>query len=421
MSSKTKIYLDNAATTPLDKRVLAAMIPYLKERYGNASSIHSLGQEAREAIEKSREIIANFIGAKKAASKEASLAPLGREEIIFTSGGTESNNLAIKGIAFANEKFGKHIITSKIEHHSVLEPCHWLEKRGFKVSYLNVDKNGLVNLNELEKTITDETILISVIHANNEIGTIQPIAEIGNLVKGVREKRKEKDIQTPIYFHTDAVQTFGHLPINVDELGVDLLSASAHKLYGPKGVGFIYIRKGTKIDPIAHGGGHEFNKRSGTENVPGIVGFGKAVELAKEEMNREYKRLTELRDKIIEEIFKKIKNVSLNGHRHLRLPNNINISIKGIEGEAALLYLDKKGIACSTGSACSSRSLKPSHVLLAIGKTPEEAHSSLRFTLGRFTKEKDINYLLKVLPEVIGQLRKMSGVLQKEISKKRTS
>ncbi|MFN3301616.1 MAG: cysteine desulfurase NifS [Patescibacteria group bacterium] len=388
-------YFDNAATTPLDLKVLQAMMPYLKKNYGNPSTLYFLGQEAREAIEKSRQIIADFIGAKP-------------KEIIFTSGGTESNNFAIKGVAFANEKFGKHIITTAIEHHAVLEPCHWLEKHGFKITILPVNKDGLLDVRTVEKSITDETILVSIMHANNEIGVIEPIAEVGNLIKNIRIKRKEKGIETPIYFHTDAVQTFGHLPINVDEFALDLLSASAHKLYGPKGVGLLYLRQGVKIDPLLHGGGHESGWRSGTENVAGIVGFAKAVEIAKKEMNREYKRLIRLRDKLINEIFKKIKDVSLNGHRHLRLPNNVNISIKGIEGEAAVLYLDKQGIACSTGSACSSRSLEPSHVLLAIGKTPEEAHSSLRFTLGRFTTEKEISYLLKVLPKVIGQLRKMS-------------
>jgi len=395
-----KIYLDNAATTPLDPRVLKAMLPFLKEEYGNPSSLHSLGQRSREAIEKSREIIANFIKAKT-------------DEIFFTSGGTESNNFAIKGVAFANEKFGKHIITSKIEHHAVLEPCHWLEKNGFKVSYLDVDKNGLINVNQVEKTITDETILVSIMHANNEIGTIEPIIEIGNLIKKVREERKERNIKTPIYFHTDAVQTFGHLPINVNELNVDLLSASAHKLYGPKGTGLLYIKKGVKIEPLIHGGGHEKGLRSGTENTAGIIGFAKAVEIAKKEMDKEYQRLTKFRDLLIEEIFKKIDGVSLNGDRYLRLPNNINISVKGVEGEAMVLYLDKKGIACSTGSACSSHSLEPSHVLLAIGKSPEEAHSSLRITLGRFTKEKDLKIFIQALTETINYLRKISPLWEK--------
>lgn len=405
MPNNIKIYLDNAATTPLDPRVLAAMKPYLKDSYGNASTLYSLGQEAKEAIEKSRETIANFIGAKP-------------EEIIFTSGGTEADNLALKGVAFANEKFGKHIITTAIEHHAVLEPCHWLEKRGFKVSVLPVNKDGLLDIRTIENAITDETILISVMQANNEIGTIQPIAEIGKIVKSVRVKRNERGIKTPLYFHTDAVQSFGHLPINVNELGVDLLSASAHKLYGPKGVGLLYLRQGVKIEPLLHGGGHEGGRRSSTENVPGIVGFAKAVALAQQELNKEYKRLSELRDKLIKEILEKIKDVSLNGDRHLRLPNNVNISVKGIEGEAALLYLDKRGIACSTGSACSSHSLKPSHVLLAIGKTPEEAHSSLRFTLGRFTKESEIKFLLKSLIEIIAYLRKMSPTWQEDLTKK---
>jgi len=398
--SKTKIYLDNAATTPLDPRVLQAMMPYLKESYGNASSIYSLGQEAKEAMEKSRETIANFIGAKK-------------EEIIFTSGGTEADNLAIKGVAFANGKFGKHIITTAIEHHAVLEPCHWLEKRGFKISYLPVNKDGLVDLREVEKAITDETILISVMQANNEIGTIQPITEIGKIVKDIKAKRKERKIEAPIYFHTDAVQTFGHLPINVNELGVDLLSASAHKLYGPKGVGLLYLRRGVKIDPLLHGGGHEFGFRSSTENVAGIAGFAKAVELAKKEINREYKRLIELRDRLIKKILAEIKDVQLNGHPYLRLPNNINISIEGAEGEAMVLALNDAGIAASTGSACSSKSLKPSHVLIAIGLSSEKAHTSLRFTSGRFTTEKDIAYLLNVLPRVVEKLRAISPFSKK--------
>lgn len=415
--SKIKIYLDNAATTMLDPRVLAAMMPYLKESYGNASSIHSLGQEAKEAIEKVRKTVADFIGAKP-------------EEIAFTSGGTEADNFVIKQVAQAFQHQGKHIITSAIEHDAVLNPCKFLEKntrlltpersdggQDFKVTYLKVDNDGLIDLNELEKSITDETILISVMHANNEVGVMEPITEIGQIVKKIREERKNRNIQTPIYFHTDAVQTFGHLPIKVDELGIDFLSASAHKVYGPKGVGILYHHSGIKLDPLIHGGGHENGWRSGTENVPGIVGFAKAVELAQAEMNIEYKRLTEWREKLIQGL-EKIKDVTLNGHRHLRLPNNVNISVKGVEGEAVLLYLDKKGIACSTGSACSSHSLKPSHVLLALGKTPEEAHSSLRFTMGRFTKGGDINYLLKVLPPIIEQLRKMSPTWQEDLTKK---
>lgn len=400
---KIKSYLDNAATTPLDPRVLAAMMPYLKDNYGNASSIHSLGQAAKKAYEKARQSIADFIGAKI-------------EEIIFTSGGTESDNFVIKQVAAKNP--GKHIISTKIEHPAVIEPCKFLEKNGYKVSYLSVDEGGLISLDELEKSINDETVLVSIMHANNEIGTIEPIKEIGEIIKKVRQARKNKSIQAPIYFHTDAVQTFGHLPINIDDSGVDFLSASAHKLYGPKGFGLLYIRRGIKIDALIHGGGHENGLRSGTENVPGAIGFAKAVELAAEEMEKEQKRLSELRDKLIQVITSKIEKVSLNGHPTKRLANNVNISIEGIEGEAALLYLDKEGIACSTGSACSSHSLKASHVLLSIGKKQEEAHSSLRFTLGRFTKEKDIDYLLKVLPGVVKQLRKMSPAWQEDLSKK---
>lgn len=400
MFGKKIIYLDNAATTPLEPRVLKAIIPYLKEKFGNPSSIHSLGQEAKEVIEKSRETIANFIGAKK-------------EEIIFTASGTESNNLAIKGVALANEKFGRHIITTTIEHHAVLEPCRWLEKRGFSVTYLPVNKDGLINLNDLEKAITDETILISVMQANNEIGTIEPITEIGRIIKNIKKKREEKDIKNPIYFHTDAVQSFGHLPIKVSELGVDLLSASAHKLYGPKGVGLLYLRPGVKIDPLLHGGGQERGFRSGTENVVGIVGFAKAVELAQKYMNQEYQRLTKFRDEIIEKVTNKIKDVQLNGHHHLRLPNNINFSIQGIEGEAMVLALNDYGIIVSTGSACSSRNLKPSHVLMAIGCSAELAHSSLRFTLGRFTTKKDVKHLLKILPKVVEKLRSISPFYQK--------
>lgn len=400
--SKIKSYLDNAATTPLDPRVLQVMLPYLKENYGNASSIHSLGQQAKEAIEKSRLTVANFIGAKP-------------EEIAFTSGGTEADNFVIKQIAAKNLE--GQIITSSIEHDAVLNPCKFLEKNSYQVTYLKVNGEGLIDLKELEKSITDQTILISVMQANNEIGVIEPITEIGQMVKKIREERKNKNIQTPIYFHTDAVQTFGHLPINVNELGLDFLSASAHKVYGPKGVGLLYHRQGIKLDPLIAGGGHESGWRSGTENVASIVGLARAVELAQQEMNLEYKRLTDWREKLIQGL-EKIKDINLNGHRHLRLPNNINVSIKGVEGEAVLLYLDKRGIACSTGSACSSHSLKASHVLLALGKTPEEAHSSLRFTTGRFTKEGEIKNLLKALPEIIDYLRKMSPTWQEDVSKK---
>jgi len=381
MMEKIKIYLDHAATTPLAAEVLEAMLPYFSEKFGNASSLHEFGQEAREAVENARKKIAKLINAKPA-------------EIIFTSGGTESDNLAIKGTAF-KAKEGK-IITSKIEHHAVLEPCHWLEKHGFKVSYINVDKYGLVDLAELEKAITKDTILVSVMHANNEIGTIEPIKEIGKICK-----------QHGVYFHTDAVQSFGKLPIDVKKMNIDMLSVSAHKIYGPKGVGFLYVRQDVRIEPIMHGGGHEFGLRSGTENVVGIVGLAKAAELIHRNLEKETARERKLRDKLIKEILE-IKDSRLNGHPELRLPNNCNFSFKGIEGEALLLRLSEKGIAASTGSACSTKSLKPSHVLTAIGLKPEEAHGSLRLTLGKDNTEEQIDYVLTVLSKIINSLRRIS-------------
>lgn len=385
-----KIYLDYAATTPTDSEVVKAMLPYFSEIFGNPSSMYSFGQEAKNAIEEVRENVASFLGAKT-------------EEIIFTSGGTESNNSVLKGIAYANKVKGDHIITSNIEHHSILEPCKFLEKQGFKVTYVKVDEFGLVDPEDVKKAITDKTILISIMHANNEIGTIQPIAEIGEIAK-----------EKGIYFHTDAVQTFGHLPINVDEVGVDLLSISAHKLYGPKGVGALYIRKGTKILSFMHGGDQERKRRASTHNVSGIVGLGKAVELAKEKMDEEANKLTILRDKLIEGILERVNHTRLNGHPVKRLPNNVNVSVEYIEGESMMLNLDMEGIACSTGSACTSSSLEPSHVLLAIGLSHELAHGSLRFTLGRYTEEEDIDYVLKVLPIVVKKLRSMSPLYKKE-------
>ena len=353
-----KIYMDYAATTPTDRRVVEAMLPCFGEIYGNPSSLHGFGQEARAVMEGAREKIAAFLGAKPA-------------EIVFTSGGTESDNLAIKGTAWANRKKGDHIITSAIEHHAVLETCRFLEKEGFRVTYLPVDGDGLVDPADVARAITDRTILISIMHANNEIGTIQPIAEIGRIAKG-----------KGICFHTDAVQTFGHLPFTVDELNVDLLSASAHKLCGPKGVGLLYIRKGTRITPLVHGGDQEGGRRASTQNVPGIVGFGKAVELAAATIHEEAARLTSLRDRFIRGIFERLDGIRLNGHPVRRLPNNINLSVESIEGEGMILSLDMMGIACSTGSACSSSSLEPSHCLLAIGLPHELSHGSLRFSLG---------------------------------------
>ena len=385
-----RVYLDYAATTPTDPEVIRAMEPYFFEKFGNSSSIHAYGQEARAAIEHSRETLASFLGA------EAS-------EIVFTSGGTESNNFAVKGVAFALEQKGNHIITTVIEHHAIGEPCKFLEKRGFKVTYVAVDKYGRVCLEDIKKAITDKTILISVMHANNEIGTIQPIAEIGEISRA-----------KGIYFHTDAVQTVGHIPVNVNDLNVDLLSLSAHKFYGPKGVGALYIRKGTRIETFLHGGDQERGRRASTHNSPGIVGLARAIELCRDKMDEEAKWQLTQRDRLIKEIPGKISEVSLNGHSTERLPNNVNFSIKYIEGESILLNLDMLGIACSTGSACTSSSLEPSHVLLAIGLPHEIAHSSLRITLGRWTKEEDIFYLLECLPQIVDKLRTMSPLYEKK-------
>lgn len=385
-----RIYLDYAATTPTDPQVLETMQSYFFDKFGNPSSIHTEGQEAKKAIEDAREKVASFLGAKP-------------DEIIFTSGGTESNNFAIEGVAYALEKKGNHIIATAIEHHAVTEPCKFLEKRGFEVSIVRVDKQGLVSPSDIKKAITDKTILISVMHANNEIGTVQPIGEIGEIA---REKG--------IYFHTDAVQTVGHIPVKVNDLNVDLLSLSAHKFYGPKGVGALYIRKGTRIERFLHGGDQEKGRRASTHNTPGIVGLGKAIELCQEKIEEEAKYQIRLRDRLIKEISEKISEVYLNGHPVIRLPNNVNFSIKYIEGESILLNLDMLGIAASTGSACTSTSLEPSHVLLAIGLSHEIAHGSLRLTLGRWTKEEDVDYLLEHLPKIVEKLRQMSPLYDKK-------
>jgi len=385
-----KVYLDYAATTPTDPEVLAAMQPYFFEKFGNASSLHAYGQEAKKAVEDSRQTLAEFINARP-------------EEIVFTSGGTESDNFALLGVAYALEKKGNHIITSAIEHHAISEPAKLLEKKGFKVTYLSVDKDGLVSCDDLKKAITDKTILVSIMHANNEIGTLQPIAQLARIAK-----------EKGIYFHTDAVQTVGHIPINVDELNLDLLSLSAHKFYGPKGVGALYIRKGTRLETFMRGGDQERGRRASTQNTTGIVGLAKAIELCREKMESEIKFQSALRDKLIREIPARIPEVRLNGHPLLRLPNNVNFSIKYIEGESMLLSLDMLGIACSTGSACTSSSLEPSHVLLAIGLDHETAHGSLRITLGRWTKESDIDYLLEKLPQVVQKLRAMSPLYEKK-------
>jgi cysteine desulfurase len=389
-----RIYLDFAATTPTDPTVLAAMQPYFAARYGNPSSIHSFGQESRAAVEKARTQVAALIGSKP-------------EEIVFTSGGTEADNQALEGVAFANETKGNHIITSAIEHHAVLHCGEFLKKRGFELTVLPVDHDGLVSPESVAKAITLKTILVSIMHANNEIGTVEPIADIARVIKQVNESRSTSH-ESRLCFHTDAVQTAGHIPIDVNELGVDLLSMSAHKLYGPKGVGALYIRKGTRLTPFLHGGGQENNRRASTENVPGIVGFGAAAELAGKELAAENTKLLPLRDKLIKGLLAKIPDVRLNGSATERLPNNVNVSVRYIEGESMLLSLDMLGIAASSGSACTSGSLDPSHVLLAIGLPHEIAHGSLRFSLGKQTTAAEIDYVLAQLPPIVAKLRKMS-------------
>jgi len=379
-----KIYLDYAATTPADPAVVQAMLPYFHDAFGNPSAIYSYGQEAKAAVEEARTKVARLIGARD-------------DEIVFTGSGTEADNFALKGAAFANKSKGNHIITSSIEHHAILESCKFLGKMDFKITYLPVDGYGLVDPDTVKKAITDKTILISVMHANNEVGTIQPISEISQVAK-----------EAGVYFHTDAVQTAGHIQTNVQELGVDLLSISAHKLYGPKGVGLLYIKKGTKILPFLNGGAQERGRRASTENVPGIVGFGKAAELAGQEINSEAERITRLRDKLITGIQKNIDHVHLNGHPVKRLPNNANISVEFVEGESMCLNMDMAGICISTGSACSSTSLEASHVLLAMGLDPVKAHGSLRFTMGKWTTDEEIDKVLVTLPCIISKLRAMS-------------
>jgi cysteine desulfurase len=388
-----RIYVDHAATTPIRSEVLEEMMPYLTERFGNPSSIYSYGREAKKAIEEAREKVAKAIGAD----------PL---EIYFTGSGTEADNWAIIGTAFANRNKGNHIITSSIEHHAVLHTCEYLEKQGFSVTYLPVDEFGMVKLETLKKSINDRTILVTIMHANNEIGTIQPIKEIGEFLK-------EKDIT----FHTDAVQTVGKIPVNVKDLKVDMLSLSAHKIYGPKGIGALYIRKGIKIHPYIHGGAQERKRRAGTENVAGIVGLGKAIELAISNMEGQREYLTSLRDKLIKGIQEKIPYVRINGHPTQRLPHNVNMCFEFIEGESLLLNLDMKGICASSGSACTSGSLEPSHVLLAIGLPHEIAHGSLRLTLGKDNTQEDVDYILEVLPQIVNKLRDMSPLFNQRKEK----
>jgi cysteine desulfurase len=379
-----RIYFDHAATTPTDKTIANEMLEYMTTKFGNPSSVHSFGREVRKEVSEARENIAALLNATA-------------NEIFFTSGGSESDNFALKGIAFANKNKGNHIITTQIEHHAILHTCQWLEKQGFEVTYLPVDEDGMISLDELKAAITDKTILISIMFANNEVGTIEPIKEIGAIAK-----------EHGIYFHTDAVQAVGSVEIDVQDMNIDLLSLSGHKFYGPKGIGAIYIRRGVKIQPIQLGGAQERNMRAGTENVPAIVGLGMAAAIAKRDFVENNAHLVALRDKLIKGIQEQIPDIKLNGHPTKRLPGNVNFSFRYIEGESLLLSLDIKGIAASSGSACTSGSLDPSHVLLAMGLIHEIAHGSLRISLGRDNTEEDIDYTLEVLPQIIARLRSMS-------------
>ncbi len=395
--AKKNIYLDYAATTPIEPKVLKKMLVFLKNNFGNPSSIHSFGQEAKTAIEEAREKIASSLNCSSS-------------EVFFTGSATEANNIAILGIVRAAKRQGiknPHIIVSQIEHHAVLEPCRQLEKEGAETTYLPVDKKGLVNLSDIKKAIKKNTVLISVMYANNEIGSIQPIGQISQLIG-----QAEHSIGHKIYFHTDAVQAFNYLNCDVKKLGVDLLTLSGHKIYGPKGIGALYVRQNTPLEPVIFGGGQEQGLRPGTENTASIIGFAEAVQIAAQEREKEAKRIKPLRDKLIKGLLQKIPGAKLNGPQESRLPNNVNVSIPGIEGESMLISLDQEGIAASTGSACSSRSLRPSHVLLAIGLTPEQAHGSLRFSLGKYTTRQDIEKVLAVLPKIVKRLREISPFKQ---------
>jgi cysteine desulfurase len=384
-----RIYVDYAATTPLDPRVLEAMGPYFTAVYGNASSINMFGLEARGVLEDSRKVVASLVNADA-------------KELIFTGSATESNNLVLKGFAFRRGKEKTHIAISTIEHDCVLNSAKWLEKQGFKITYVPVDRYGLLDLEELENALRSGASLVSIIHANNEIGTIQPLKDIGQLCH-----------EYGAFFHTDAAQSFGKIPMDVKEMNIDLMTVNAHKIYGPKGVGALFIRNGIRIEPLLHGGGHEFGLRSGTENVPGIVGFAKAVGLRREEMEREAERLTKMRNRLVKGTLE-IQEAYLNGHPTKRLQNIANFRFSYIEGESLVLLLNDEGVAASTGSACSSRSSEPSHVLLALGLPPEEAHGSLRISLGKYNTEEDIDYILGVLPRIVGRLREISPLGRKE-------
>ena len=383
------IYMDHGATTPMRAEVLDEMMPFLTESFGNPSSIYTLAQETRNAVEESRRYVAHSIDARAS-------------EICFTSGGTESDNAAIKGVSMAMKNLGNHIITTSIEHHAVLHTCHQMEQFGFDVTYVPVDHNGLVSAQDVIDAITDKTILISIVLANNEIGAIQPIKEITQKVKS-----RAAEMGKTIIVHTDAVQAIGQIPINIKDLGVDLLSMSAHKFYGPRGVGALYIKRGTPFEPLIIGGGQERQRRSGTENVPGIVGLAKALELSLEEMEIESRRQINIRDHILDYLKANIEGMLINGDRYNRLPNNINISFPGIEGESILLALDLAGVSASSGSACSAASIEPSHVLLAIGSSADQARGTVRITIGRGTTDTDVEYMLNLLPDIVNKLKNM--------------
>lgn len=388
-----RIYLDHSATTPVDPEVATLMMTYYTEKYGNPSSVHSFGREAKQALEEARRQVAELIGATP-------------QEVTFTSGGTEADNLAILGTAEAMRKKGRHLITSAIEHHAVLETCEYLAKNGFELTVIPVDSEGIVSAEDVRQAIRPDTIIISVMHANNEVGAIQPITELGKLAK-----------EHGITFHVDAVQSLGKIPINVKEMNIDLLTVSSHKIYGPKGVGALYVRKGVRLVPLAHGGSQEKKRRSGTENTPGIIGFGKACELIGKRMAEEAELQTKLRDKLMNGIQERIEFVKVNGPLgEKRLSNNVNVSIRFVEGESLLLSLDMLGIAASSGSACTSGSLDPSHVLLAMGLVHEIAHGSLRFSLGRQNTEEEIDYVLEQLPKIVERLRMMSPLYDQVIS-----
>lgn len=385
-----RIYMDHGATTRPDPEVVNAMLPFFNELYGNASSLHTFGQEAAQALISSRKTVADFLGAEP-------------EEIIFTSGGTESDNLALKGIAYLKKNKGKHIITSVIEHPAILNTCKYLDDIGYKITYVPVDDQGLVDPADVEDAVTDNTILISIMHANNEIGTIQPIKEISAIAH-----------EHGVLVHTDAVQSVGKMPVNMDDLGVDMLSISAHKIYGPKGVGALYVRKGTRLLGLSQGGSHEMKKRAGTENIPGIVGMAKAVELAEQRLEGDTKYLENLRDTIIRKILDSIPESYLNGHPTKRLCNNVHVRFSYVEGESLLMMLDMKGVAVSTGSACSSKSLEPSHVLAALGIIPEKIHGNLRITLGHENTMDEVDYVVENLIDIVKKLRAMSPIAPKD-------